>query len=79
MSNNVGRPQDQSVSYFLQAFDILINDYSTISVDFSILNKPQIFVMPDLCKYAKTDGFNEEYKDTIVGPSVNKFSDLISF
>lgn len=67
------------ISYFLQAFDILINDYSTISVDFSILNKPQIFVMPDFCKYAKTDGFNEEYKDIIVGPSVHKFSDLIKF
>ena len=66
------------ISYFLQAFDVLINDYSTVSVDFSILKRPQIFVVPDLSKYAKTDGFNEEYMDVILGPSVKKFSDFVT-
>jgi len=66
------------ISYFLQAFDILINDYSTVSVDFSILGRPQIFVMPDYDVYKNTDGFNEEYCDVIVGPVAQDFFDLIA-
>ena len=31
----------------LMIYDILINDYSTTSVDFSITGKPQIFCLPD--------------------------------
>lgn len=66
------------ISYFLQAFDILINDYSTVSVDFSILGRPQIFVMPDYDVYKNTDGFNEEYCDVIVGPVAQDFFDLVA-
>jgi len=66
------------ISYFLQAFDVLINDYSTISVDFSILGRPQIFVMPDYDIYKATDGFNEEYIDVIVGPVARDYSELIT-
>ena len=32
---------------FMMEVDILINDYSTTSTDFSLLKRPQIFFMPD--------------------------------
>ena len=41
--------------------DCLINDYSNAHTDFSILRKPQLYVMPDYLDYQKTQGFLENY------------------
>ena len=41
--------------------DILLNDYSTTSVDYSILNKPQLFFFPD------ADAYSEAYKLEVSG------------
>ena len=53
--------------------DILLNDYSTTSVDFSILRRPQIFCMPDYDVYKNTKGFLEDYKQSMPGQEVISF------
>ncbi len=54
--------------------DILINDYSTTSVDFSILRRPQIFCMPDYKIYKNTKGFLEDYKNSMPGQEATNFA-----
>ena len=56
--------------------DILLNDYSTTSVDFSILKRPQIFCMPDYDEYDALKGFIDDYKKTMPGDS---FDDIYGF
>ena len=56
--------------------DILLNDYSTTSVDFSILKRPQIFCMPDYDEYDAFKGFIDDYKKTMPGDS---FNDIYGF
>ena len=56
--------------------DILLNDYSTTSVDVSILKRPQIFCMPDYDEYDASKGFIDDYKKTMPGDS---FDDIHGF
>ena len=61
---------------FMCEVDCLINDYSNAHTDFSILRKPQLYVMPDYLDYQKTQGFLENYDHFIAGKQVNSFDDL---
>lgn len=56
--------------------DILLNDYCTTSVEFSILKRPQIFCMPDYDEYKASKGFIDDYKETMPGDS---FDDIHGF
>ncbi len=56
--------------------DLLIGDYSTISTDFAILKRPQLFVMPDYNEMDETKGFAEDYRQLIPGPDVTKYSEF---
>ena len=58
--------------------DILLNDYSTTSVEFSILKRPQIFCMPDYDEYNTTKGFIDDYKKTMPGDSFDDIRDFFS-
>ncbi len=61
---------------FMCEVDCLINDYSNTHTDFSLLRKPQIYVMPDYLSYERTQGFLEDYNPFIAGKQVNSFDDL---
>lgn len=61
------------VNALMMEVDILINDYSTTSTDFALLDRPQIFVMPDYEEYKKTDCFIDDYRSIL--PGVEIFSD----
>jgi len=56
--------------------DVLINDYSTTSTDFALLDRPQIFVMPDYDEYVKKDCFTEDYRSILPGKEVFSFDEL---
>ena len=43
--------------------DILISDYSTTSLDFSLLKKEVYLYIPDLIYYKKDRGLNDIYDD----------------
>lgn len=61
---------------FLKEIDILINDCATTTTEFSLLNKPQIHVFPDLKKYETKVGFLINYKKNKAGPLCKDFFTL---
>jgi len=64
------------INYFMQEVDVLINDYATTSTEFAILNRPQIFFMPDFEKYTNVKGFTENYKRIMPGKEVTNFQEF---
>ena len=64
------------INLFMMEADILVNDYSTTSTEFSILNKPQVFYMPDYDLYSSEKGFLEDYKKILPGPEVQTYEEL---
>ena len=58
---------------FMLEVDLLSNDYSTTSTEFSLLRRPQVFYMPDYDFYASEKGFVEEYRDLLTGREVMDF------
>ena len=65
------------INEFMLEVDVLINDYSTTSTDFSILNKPQLFYMPDYNKYRNIKGFLSEFRTEMPGREIVNYDDLI--
>ncbi|MDQ2648593.1 MAG: CDP-glycerol glycerophosphotransferase family protein [Actinomycetota bacterium] len=55
----LGRPADLDVNVLLRAVDILITDYSAISVDYALLGRPILYLMPDLEDYERGRGMYE--------------------
>ena len=64
------------INSFMPEVDILVNDYSTTSTDFSILNRPQIFYMPDYNFYDVEKCFIESYKDIMPGKEIFDYNDF---
>jgi len=65
-------------SHLFLAADILISDYSSIAVDFSLTRKPVLFFTPDLESYAdRLRGFYIDYQSDIPGPILRKSVDVI--
>ena len=62
---------------FMLEVDVLLNDYSTTSTDFAILNRPQLFFMPDYDYYYEDCGFVEDYKQLLPGKEVRSQDELI--
>lgn len=59
--------------------DILITDYSSIMIEFAMLNKPVVFFTYDFDSYlAKERGFYFDFKSTVPGPVVSDSDSLIS-
>lgn len=56
--------------------DMLMGDYSTLSTDFSILRRPQLFIMPDYDKVLQTKGFAEDMRVIVPGKIVKDANDL---
>lgn len=58
--------------------DMLITDYSSIMIEYSILNKPTIFFTYDLDEYLSNErGFYYDFKTTVPGPIVYTSDELI--
>ena len=64
------------VNKFMLEVDILVNDYSTTSTDFSILNRPQIFYMPDYDFYNSEKCFIEPYREIMPGKEVFNYDEF---
>lgn len=59
--------------------DILITDYSSIMIEFALLNKPIVFFTYDFDSYLNEErGFYFDFKSTVPGPVVNDSSQLIN-
>lgn len=58
--------------------DILITDYSSIMIEYAILNRPIVFFTYDLDSYlANERGFYYDFKTTVPGPIVGSSDELI--
>lgn len=51
----------------LAAFDLLITDYSSIYIDYMLLDRPLLFLPYDLEKYRKEHGFTLPYEEVTPG------------
>ena len=58
--------------------DILINDYSTTSIDFCITSKAQVFCLPDHDKYTSYVKLPSDYLEKLPGNNVSSYNDLKS-
>ena len=76
--DNINQYHFYDTNSFMLEVDILINDYSTTSTDFALLNRPQIFFMPDFDKYVKEKGFLDDYRSGMPGKEVSNFEELTS-
>lgn len=59
------------------AADILITDYSSVSMEYSLLKRPIIYYMYDLEEYKKERNFYFNYLDNLSGPVVQTEEELI--
>ena len=58
--------------------DILITDYSSIIFDFSLLEKPMLFYVPDFNHYYDDRGFYFKYEEFVPGPICYKYDELVN-
>ena len=61
----------------LGEMDILISDYSSIFVDFLILDRPIFYFAYDLAEFSKELGFVDKYENLIAGPIINSQANFI--
>ncbi len=68
---------DVQLYEFVATSDALITDYSSISVDYLLLNRPIIFTTPDYEQYKSSRGFIvDDVMDYLPGPHVNTIEEL---
>lgn len=61
----------------LGAADVLVTDYSSVYIDFLMLNRPIVFFAPDRAEYGEIRNFLiEPYEFWTPGPKVDRISDL---
>jgi hypothetical protein len=70
--------QALDITKIMPGFDALINDYSTTGVDYSILQRPQYFVIPDFVEFSQNDAFVEDYLEAINQLPVADFDSLLA-
>ncbi|WP_127850170.1 CDP-glycerol glycerophosphotransferase family protein [Lacticaseibacillus hulanensis] len=67
-NSRVLRIDDITINDLFCATDILVTDYSAITIDWMAFNKPVIAFTPDLDKYANTRGLLINYEQEFPGP-----------
>lgn len=77
MPNVVALPPDEfpDVTALLAGFDMLLTDYSSIAMDFSVTGRPILLVAPDLDAYTVSPGLYEDYGDFSAGANFASWSE----
>jgi CDP-glycerol glycerophosphotransferase (TagB/SpsB family) len=58
-------------------YDLLITDYSSIALDFSVLDKPIVFYCPDFKYYVDNRGIYEHYAEMLSEKMISNDMDLV--
>lgn len=75
----LGQDMIQEVNEILHEIDILITDYSSVFIDYLLLNRPCIFIPYDKEKYEKDVGFLfDDYDYWTPGRKVATYSEFIT-
>jgi teichoic acid glycerol-phosphate primase len=65
------------INELLVVADYLITDYSSILVEFSLLQKPMVFFIYDLEEYRRSRGVSEGFEKNLPGPIVSDTDSII--
>jgi CDP-glycerol glycerophosphotransferase (TagB/SpsB family) len=69
---------DVQYTEILNAFDVLITDYSSIAFDWLLLDRPTVYLVPDYTKYSIEQGFTMRNPEFYMpGAKVQKFAELL--
>ncbi len=67
----------REVMDYINCFDSLITDYSSIYLDYMLLERPIVFLPYDLQEYEGSVGFTMDYMENTPGPKPDKFTDFL--
>ena len=62
---------------YINCFDALITDYSSIYLDYMLLERPIVFLPYDLKEYEDSVGFTMDYMENTPGPKPLTFEDFL--
>lgn len=65
------------IALWLNCFDVLITDYSSIYLDYLLLNKPIIFLPYDQREYLRKRGMNFPYEKVTPGPKPENLQEFL--
>lgn len=71
--------ENKDIYPYLNNFNILITDYSSVYFDFLILDRPIIFFIFDIDRYSKENGFYYEYNSVTPGPKAKNWDEVSKF
>ena len=78
LTDNMLFEHDIRYGELLNAFDIMVSDYSSIAYDFLVLNRPIVYLLPDFNEYKNAKGFVFNNIDTYMpGEKVYSFHELL--
>jgi len=66
------------VNDLLPAADILITDYSSSVIEFALLRRPIVLLVPDLAEYEKDPGLYLDYRTEMIGTQVLDTDGVVS-
>ncbi|MCR5484123.1 MAG: CDP-glycerol glycerophosphotransferase family protein [Clostridiales bacterium] len=67
-----------NIDDLIQASDVLVTDYSSVCMDFSLLNKPTVFYAYDLDKFGAERQFYFDYESYVPGSVAKTFDELLT-
>ncbi len=65
-----GRPDRTDINDLLPATDILVTDYSSSVIEFALLRRPIVLLVPDLADYERDPGLYLDYRTEMIGTQV---------
>lgn len=69
---------EKDVYTTLGTYNVVISDYSSISLDFALLDRPVIYYCPDIVWFKeKQAGFNLDFEGSIPGPRVKSWDEVL--
>lgn len=74
----VSLPSDVDVYPLLSATDVLLTDYSSVFVDYLLLDRPVVFYLYDFERYRDERGFYYDYESVTPGPRAETFEELLA-
>ena len=80
LSNYYLRKRNLTIYELFKSIDIMVSDYSSVWIEYLLLNRPIVYHIPDIKRYRKKRGFViEPYELWTPGDKSYKISDLITY
>lgn len=76
--NRISLDEEKDIYTSLASYSIVITDYSSIALDFAMLNRPTIYFTFDYDWFMKNEaGFTKDFSDLIPGPQTFNWDDTL--